>query len=168
MKYLIILIVLYISCLADEHRLLITGFTKHETESSNSGQKFNECNYGGGYEYTTFKNYDEWYFGSNITVLKDSYDEVQYTLSASPNIRFQLSRTSAFSIGAVVFAMWKKDNYKTNVPPEEAKYALLFGAAPMASLYYKSLSVNFAYVPSFSFKNIDTVGFGILYFGWVF
>ena len=79
MKYFILLLVLLSMCFADEHRLLVTGFTKHETSSRPDGEKFNEFNYGGGYEYTSFEDYDKFYFASNITVIRDSFDKPQYT-----------------------------------------------------------------------------------------
>lgn len=168
MKYFIILVFAVLICNADEHRLLLTGFTKHEVSHKKNGEEFNEFNYGAGYEYTTFEHYNELYLGTNLTALRDSYDEPQYTLSVSPNIRFELTEKISASVGAAAFVMYKKNNYKRNVSEEEAKYELVFGAAPLASLYYKRLSVNFAYVPSFSYDkyNMDIIGFAIMYFGW--
>lgn len=153
---------------ANENRLLISGFTKHEQSTRPDGYSYNEFNYGLGYEFTTFKEYDELYLGTNITALKDSFDEWQYTLSVSPNIRYKLSKDLAISIGVASFVMLKKDNYKKGVSPEEAQYDFLVGAAPLSSLYYKDFSANFAYVPSVSFGDLNAVGFLIVYFGWTF
>jgi hypothetical protein len=167
MKIFIILFFFLSSCLyANEHRILISGFTKHEESHRSNGERFNEVNLGGGYEFTTFKDYNEFYFGTNLTVIDDSFDNLQYTVSASSNIRFSLGRNTALSIGVASFAMWKKDNFKTGVSEDDAQYDLVIGAAPLTSVYYKDLSVNFAYVPSISYKQIDSVGFIILYFGW--
>lgn len=169
MKNILILLFLLSSLVfANEHRLLISGFTKHEHSNRSNGKKYNEFNLGAGYEFTTFKNYNEFYFGTNVTVLNDSYSNIQYTVSASSNIRFKLSRHTAISIGVASFAMWKKDTFKAGVSEDEAKYDLVIGAAPLGSFYYKDLSVNFAYVPSVSYENVQTVGFAIVYFGWTF
>lgn len=167
MKSLIILFLFLSSYLyANEHRILISGFTKHEKSYRSNGERFNEVNPGGGYEFTTFKEYNEFYFGTNLTVLDDSYDNLQYTISASSNIRFKLSKHTDVSIGIASFAMWKKDNFKVGVSEDNAEYDIVIGAAPLASVYYKDLSVNFAYVPSVSYEQIDSVGFLVVYFGW--
>jgi len=168
MKLLPLLLIFTSFLFASEHRLLVTGFTKHETSHSSSGYEYNEFNYGAGYEYTTFEDYNELYWGTNVTVLKDSYDEWQYTVSFSPNVRFRLNQNTSVSIGAAVFLMYKKDNYKNDVPPNSPEYDFIAGAAPLASLYYKDVSVSAAYVPSFSHDNIETTGFAIVYFGWKF
>jgi len=169
MKYVVpILFLLSCALSANEHRLLISGFTKHEDSHRDNGDRYNEFNYGAGYEFTTFEDYKEFYLGSNVTVLKDSFDEWQYTLSISPNIRYKLAKDLAISIGIASFVMLKKDNFKKGVTKEEAEYDWLVGAAPLSSLYYKDFSMNFAYVPSVSFGDLDTVGFVIVYFGWKF
>ena len=168
MRYLISLLVLLSMCFADEHRLLVTGFTKHEASSKPDGEGFNEVNYGGGYEYTRFEDYDKCYFASNITVLRDSFDKPQYTVSASTNIRYKLSENTAVSLGVAAFAMYKDEIFRKNISDEQSAYILVFGAAPLASLYYKSLSVNFAYIPTVAYKDFNPSGFGIVYFGWMF
>ncbi len=168
MKQVLFLFLLVTILNANEHRLLVSGFTKHEKSHRNNGDTYNEVNYGIGYEFTSFREYDELYFGSNFTALKDSMDEWQYTISASPNIRFKLSENSSVSIGVAAFVMVKKDNYKTDVLPEDAAYDLLGGVAPLSSFYYKDFSVNTAYVPSFTHGKIENVGFLIVYFGWKF
>jgi len=168
MKPILILFLLSSFLLADEHRLLVSGFSKHEKSHDNNGKEFNEFNYGLGYEYNNFKDYNEAYFGGNFSVIKDSYDEWQYTLSASSNMRFKLNQNFSLSFGVAAFLMYKKDNYKNNVYKEDADYDLFVGAAPSSSLYYKDFSVSIAYVPSASFMNIDTVGFAIVYFGYTF
>lgn len=168
MKHMAFFLLMSSLLFSNEHKLLISGFTKHEKSHRDSGKRYNEFNYGGGYEYTSFKEYNELYFVGNITALKDSFDEWQYTLSSSPNIRFKLSQNTALSVGVAVFGMFKKDNYKSGVSESEAEYDFVMGAAPVSSLYYKDFSVNFAYVPTFSYNSIDTVGFLIIYFGWTF
>jgi hypothetical protein len=166
MKSLIVLFLFLSSLYANEHRILISGFTKHEQSHRSNGERFNEVNLGGGYEFTTFKDYNEFYFATNLTVLDDSYDNLQYTVSASSNIRFKVNKNTALSIGIASFAMWKKDNFKVGVSEENAEYDLVIGAAPLASAYYKDFSVNFAYVPSVSYEQIESVGFLVVYFGW--
>jgi hypothetical protein len=125
-------------------------------------------NLGAGYEFTTFKEYNEFYFATNLTALNDSHDNMQYTISSSPNIRFNIAKHLDALIGVAAFAMWKKDVFKVGVSRDNAEYDLVYGAAPLASIYYKRVSVNFAYVPSVSYEQIDKVGFLIMYFGWKF
>ncbi len=60
--------------------------------------------------------------------------------------------------------MWKKDNFKIGVSEDEATYDLVIGALPLASVYYKDFSVNFAYVPSVSYEQIESVDFFVVYF----
>jgi hypothetical protein len=106
--------------------------------------------------------------GSNISVLKDSFSEWQYTLSVSSNMRFRLNQELSLSLGVAGYVMYKKDNYKNNVSKEKAEYDFIGGLAPLGSLYYNDFSVNFAYVPSFSYKELEVVGFAIVYFGYRF
>jgi len=168
MKLIITILLLSSFISANEHRLLVSGFSKHEKSHDDNGKKFNEFNYGLGYEYNNFKDYNKAYFAANLSVIKDSYDEWQYTLSASPNIRFELNQNFSLSLGVAAFLMYKKDNYKNNVYNDNAEYDLILGAAPLSSLYYKDFSVNMAYVPSASFMGIDTIGFVVVYFGYTF
>ena len=166
MKNIIIFILISIPLFCDESRILITGFTQHELSTKDNGERYNDFNYGAGYEFTSFKRHDELYFATNFTLLKDSFDNVQYTISASPNIRFNLARDIDISFGVASFVMWKKDTFKRDVSEEDAKYDFLLGLAPLSSLYYRDFSVNFAYVPTLSHNSIDTIGFAIVYFGW--
>jgi len=167
MKSLIILCIILSSCAyANEHRILISGFTKHEHSYRSNGEHYNEVNLGGGYEFTTFTDYNEFYFGTNLTVIDDSYENLQYTVSVSSNIRFKLSKNMALSIGIAGFSTWKKNNFKAGVSEDEGEYSLMIGAAPLSSFYYKDFSVNFAYVPSASYEQKENVGFLIVYFGW--
>jgi len=166
MKALLLFLFLISLLVANEHRLLLTGFTLHENDYSDSGEKFNEFNYGAGYEYTTFKNYDELYFATNITILKDSFSATQYTLSGSQNIRYELIYGVDISIGLALFIMYKEENYRLQPEGGEVGYGFIPGAAPLASIYYKDFDVNVAYVPSFKYEEIATTGFMIVYFGW--
>jgi len=168
MKLFFTLLFLSISIFANEHRVLVSGFTKHEHSHDKEGERYNEENWGAGYEFTAFKEYGELYFAGNFTILKDSYSDAQFTLSASPNVRYKVYGDLDASIGMAAFLMWKKDTYKTGVSSDEAEYGLVPGVAPLASLYYQRFSVNLAYVPTMKMGSIDIVGFGIVYFGWKF
>jgi len=166
MKLIVVLCVLITFLWAEEHRVLVSGFSKHEKSQDGDGEKFNEENWGVGYEYTNFKKYGEMYFAGNISVIKDSYSDAQYTITASPNWRYKMGGDFDFSFGAAAFLMWKKDTYKDNITSDEAEYGLVPGIAPQAAFYYKNFSVNFAYIPTIKMGSIDMIGFGIVYFGW--
>jgi len=168
MKHLVLSVLLLFSLNANEHRLLITGFTIHEQSVGDNGVEFNAINYGLGYEFTTFNEYNSLYFGTNFTLMQDSYFNPQYTLSISPNVRFKMSENSAISFGLAAFGMYKKETYLVGIDPDEAGYGFIFGAAPLSAIYYKDVNINFAYVPSFSYKDINVIGFVITYFGWTF
>lgn len=161
-----IFIMLHIMIYAGEHRLLLTGFTKHETSNQPNGQSWNEENYGAGYEYTSFTKYDQLYYSSNITILEDSFNFKQYTLSTAPTIRYKLSQNRSFSIGLAFFLMAKRETYLKNYSSIKPDYGIIPGAAPLAIFTYKKMTLNFAYVPTVSVGNIESIGFGIVYFGW--
>jgi len=168
MKIVLLLFMIINFSFATEHRVIVSGFTKHEHSHSSDGEEFNEENWGAGYEFTDFKEYGKLYFAGNFTVLKDSYSDAQFTLSASPNLRYKIYGDFDASFGIAAFLMWKKDTYKSGVSSDEAEYGLVPGLAPLASLYYQRFSVNLAYVPTIKMGSIDVVGFGIVYFGWKF
>ena len=168
MKILFLFFILSMLSFATEHRLIVSGFTKHEHSQGSDGEKFNEENWGAGYEFTDFKEYGELYFAGNFTVLKDSYSDAQFTLSASPNWRYKIYGDLDASVGIAAFLMWRKDTYKEGVSSDEAEYGLFPGLAPLASIYYQRFSVNLAYVPTVKIGSIDVTGFGIIYFGWKF
>ncbi len=166
MKILItILFSMSILC-ANEHRLLISGFSIHDKPTTSSGVAFNSLNYGLGYEYTDFSHYDRFYLASNFTVLEDSFYYTQYTLSASKNIRFKINEDISVSLGLAMFAMIKKDTISPTTLGSDPQYILIPGAAPLSSIYYKDLTLNFAYVPTIKDPQINITGFLIVYFGW--
>jgi hypothetical protein len=167
MKIAILLFLLTSLLFSDEHRLLLTGFAFHEKEHDDNGNKLNGENYGVGYEYTTFEDYGEMYFSGSASVLRDSYKNPEYTLTFSPNWRYKISQDFDWSIGVAAFVTWKKDayNFRPN-SPNDGDYELLPGAAPLASLYYKDVSINLTYIPSIEYGNLNIVGFAFVYFSW--
>jgi len=166
MKLLIIFFLILELVSSNEHRLLLTGFTKHETPKRPNGQTWNEFNYGGGYEYSTFKEYGKLYYSSNVTILEDSFNYKQYTLSSAPSVRYKLSENFTGSIGLAFFVMRKKETYLKHTVGDPIDYGIIPGAAPIAILSYKKFTMNLAYVPSISAGNIHSIGFAILFFGW--
>ncbi len=169
MKIFVLLFFLLISVYADEHRLVATGFSLHEKEYDDNGNKLHGENYGGGYEYTTFEDYGEMYFATNFSVLSDSYQNAEYTVSFSPNWRYKISKNFDWSLGIAAFVTYKKDAYnKRPFQPDDGDYIFIPGAAPLAGLYYKDFSVNLTYIPTISSGDVQTVGFAFVYFTWKF
>ena len=166
MRSVFIFLMLLLISHANEHRLLLTGFTKHETTNQPNGKAWNEENYGGGYEYTTFTDYNKLYYSSNVTILEDSFNYKQYTLSSAPTIRYKLSENTSASIGLAFFLMAKRETYLKNYSSNKPDYGIIPGAAPVAIFTYKKMTINFAYVPTVSIGKIESIGFGIVYFGW--
>lgn len=48
------LLILSTNVFANEHRAVISGFTKHFSKKDRAGYKYNEDNWGIGYEYNTY------------------------------------------------------------------------------------------------------------------
>ncbi len=168
MRYLLLMVLYLQSLYGVEHRLLLSGFTRHETRYNTYGEKFNEENWGLGYEYSTFELFEELYYSTNVTILKDSFNAEQYTLSSAPSIRYQMAKHHAYSFGLAFFLMWKEENYIRQTPGSDIDYGFIPGMAPIVSYYYKDLTFNIAYVPTVHIGNIENTGFAILYFGWTF
>ena len=50
---------------AKEERIIISGFSLHEKTQDRFDEKYNAYNYGIGYEYNFFEEYNKLYFGMN-------------------------------------------------------------------------------------------------------
>ncbi len=152
---------------ADEQRLLISGLTLHEKPNNRFGEPYNAFNYGLGYEYNFYKTPKELYFGINAMVLNDSYYNPQYSIGVGHYMRFDTgSVQSAIGLAGFIGAKRIYDDEDTGF--SGGQYGLTGGIAPALNFYYKSASVNFMYVPSFHYKDVDVTGFLYTYFSWKF
>ncbi len=87
MKY-IILFLLPLFVFANEQRILLTGFTIHEHTYDRFGEEYNPYNYGLGYEYSFFNDYNELYFAANALVFQDSFENPQFVIGMGHAYRF--------------------------------------------------------------------------------
>ncbi|RLA71579.1 MAG: hypothetical protein DRG24_05170 [Epsilonproteobacteria bacterium] len=164
MKYLILLII-PLFLFADEQRVLISGISIHEKTNDRFGEKYNAFNYGAGYEYNFFDNFNEVYFGGNILVLNDSFENPQFTVGMGHYIRFDTGAVDT-AIGLSGFVGWKKIYDDGDLSRDDGAYGFTGGIAPAVTFYYDRLSVNLMYVPSIHYKNIDITGFLFAYFSF--
>lgn len=166
MKYLLLLL-LPISIFATEQRILLSGFTIHERKEDRFGKKYNAFNYGLGYEYNFFEKYNEIYFGMNTLVLNDSFKNPQLNIGFGHSYRFDMGAVD-ISLGLSGFAAIKKIYTDKDLDREGGKYKLAGGLGPNIVFYKDNMSVNFMYIPSVKYKELDITGFLFTYFSYKF
>ena len=168
-KYLmfILLILLPVSLFSTEQRVLLSGFTIHEHSKDRFDQKYNGFNYGAGYEYNYFSEYNELYFLTNVLVINDSFKNPQLAIGFGHSYRFDTGDID-ISAGLSGFVGLKKIYTDKDADRSGGSYGLTGGVGPVAALYYGKYSINFIYVPGIAFKDFDTTGFLFTYFGYKF
>lgn len=166
MKY-IILFVLSSFIFANEQRLLLSGFTIHEHTYDRFGEEYNAFNYGAGYEYSFFNEYNEIYFATNVLLFNDSFENPQLVVGMGHAYRFDTGVIDT-AIGVSGFFGVKKIYTDDDLNRDDGEYGFTGGVGPTVTLYYEDFSMNFVYVPGFSFKDLDTTGFLYTYFGYKF
>lgn len=164
-KYLFLLLPFFL--FADEQRLLISGFTIHEKPNNRFDEPYNAFNYGLGYEYNFYQEPKALYFGMNALILNDSYYNPQYSVGVGHYMRFDMGEAQS-AVGLSGFIGWKRVYDDNDLDRNGGKYSLTGGIAPALNFYYKNASVNFMYVPSFHYKDVDVTGFLFTYFSWKF
>ena len=165
MKYLLFLLPLFI--FANEQRILLTGFTIHEHENDRFGEKYNAVNYGAGYEYNFFTEYNSFYFSSNALIFNDSFENPQLAIGFGHAYRFDLGVVD-LSLGLSGFIGAKKIYDDSDLNRDGGSYGLSGGVGPTLNLFYKDFSINCVYVPGIKYKDLDTTGFLFTYFGYKF
>ena len=165
MKYLLFLLPLFI--FANEQRILLTGFTIHEHENDRFGEKYNAVNYGAGYEYNFFTEYNSFYFSSNALIFNDSFENPQLAIGFGHAYRFDMGVVD-LSLGLSGFIGAKKIYDDNDLNRDGGAYGLSGGVGPTLNLYYKDFSINCVYVPGIKYKDLDTTGFLFTYFGYKF
>jgi hypothetical protein len=166
MKYLLILLAPLL-LLGTEERVLVSGFTIHEHTFDRFGKKYNAFNYGVGYEYNFFENYNELYFATNVLLLNDSFENPQFSIGMGHYYRFNTGVVDT-AVGLTGFFGMKKIYSDEDKSRDEGKYGFTGGFGPAVNFYYNDFSANFVYVPGFKYKELDTTGFLYLYFGYKF
>jgi len=164
-KFLLLLIPLFLC--GNEQRLLLSGFAIHETKNNRFDERYNSVNYGVGYEYNFYQKAKRPYFGMNLLLLEDSYYNPQLTFGLGHYIRFGTGSLQS-AIGLSGFIGIKKIYSDDDTDRSGGSYGLAGGIAPALNIYYKNASVNFMYVPSFHYKEVDVTGFLFTYFSWRF
>jgi len=163
----IILLMLFLFSYGNEQRVLVTGFTIHEHTNDRFGEKYNGYNYGAGYEYNYFTEYNELYYGMNALLFNDSFENPQFVFGMGHAYRFDLTPVD-ISIGVSGFVGIKKIYTDEDISRDEGKYGVTGGFGPTVNLYYDDFSINFVYVPGFKYKELDTTGFLFTYFSYKF
>lgn len=166
MKYLIILL-FPLLLFANEQRIILTGVTIHEHEYDRFGEEYNAFNWGAGYEYNFFDNYNEFYFATNLMVLNDSFKNPQLSIGMGHYYRFDLGSIDA-ALGLSGFVGVKKIYTDEDLDREGGSYGPTGGLGLAATLFYERAAVNFVYVPGVAFGDFDTTGFLFTYFSFSF
>lgn len=166
-KPLYLLPLFALSLLADEQRLLLTGFSVHETARNQFGERYNGLNGGLGYEYNRFEAYGAWYFTGNVMLFDDSFENPQLTVGFGHAMRFRGTLADT-AVGLAGFVGIKKLYEHDDRTGSTGDYGLMGGIAPAVSLYRGDWSLNLVYVPSVKVSDYDLTGFGFAYFGWKF
>lgn len=166
MKYMI-LFLLPLFIFSNEQKILLTGFTIHEHTNDRFDEEYNAFNYGAGYEYNFFNNYNEFYFISNILIFNDSFENPQVAIGMGHSYRFDTGIVDV-AIGLSGFFGTKKIYTDEDLSRDDGDYGFTGGVGPTLNFYYEDLSVNFVYVPGLKYKDWDTTGFLFTYFGYRF
>lgn len=151
----------------NEQRVLLTGFSIHEHEKDRFNEVYNAFNYGGGYEYTFFNEYNEIYFAMNTLVFNDSFKNPQFVYGMGHSYRFNTEYVD-IAIGINGFVGIKKIYTDEDLSRDNGHYGVMGGVGPAVNFYYDNFSVNFVYVPAFKYKDLETTGFLFTYFGYKF
>lgn len=168
--FIMLVTMLYSSiCLsADEanKRILLSGLSFHEKEYLDNGTKLNAYNLGLGYEQDYFTEYGKFYSTYHAMVLSDSNKNFQIYAAGSRSIRFEKPLNPWFdvSVGVAGMVSFKKMRQGNG----EYSYKPIAAVAPVSSFYIDNFTLNFAYIPSYSFTSYNTIGFLYVYFGWQF
>ena len=166
MKYLWLLLLPF-TVFANEQRILLTGFTIHEHTNDRFGEEYNAFNYGAGYEYTFFENYNEFYFTTNVMVFNDSFENPQLAVGFGHSYRFDTGVIDT-AIGLSGFLGIKNIYDDEDLSRDDGEYGLTGGVGATLNFYYEDFTVNFVYVPGIKYKDLDTTGFLFTYFGYKF
>ena len=166
MRYLLICL-LPLLLFSNEQKILLTGFTIHEHTNDRFDVKYNAFNYGVGYEYNFFEEYESLYFASNVLVFNDSFENPQLAIGFGHAYRFDTG-TIDIAIGLSGFVGIKKIYDDEDLSREDGSYGFTGGFGPTLNFYYEDLSVNFVYAPGIKYKDLDTTGFLFVYFGYTF
>lgn len=153
--------------MANEQRVLLTGFTLHEGEHDRFGEEYNAFNYGLGIEYSFFENYQEVYFTTNALVFNDSFYNPQLAIGFGHSYRFDTGIIDT-AIGLSGFVGIKKIYTDEDKSRADGYYGITGGVGPTMNFYYDDFSLNLVYVPSFSYKDLKTTAFIFGYFGYEF
>lgn len=166
-KYLIIL--LFSSLLfPNEQRILLSGFTIHEHSRDLFNEKYNAFNYGAGYEYNFFNDYNEVYFSGNLLAINDSFANPKLIAGFGHYYRFDTGIIDT-AFGLSGFVGWKKMYVEgEDLSRDGGEYGIMGGVGPVAVFYYEKFSVNFIYVPSIAYRDLDITGFLYTYFSFKF
>ena len=152
---------------AEEQRILLTGFTVHEHTYDRFAEEYNAFNYGAGYEYTFFEDYNALYFTSNVLVFNDSFENPQLAVGFGHSYRFDTGVIDT-AIGLSGFLGYKKIYDDEDMGRDDGAYGLTGGVGATVNFYYEDFTVNFVYVPGIKYKDLDTTGFLFTYFGYKF
>ena len=152
---------------ATEERIIISGFSLHEKSKDRFETKYNAYNYGIGYEYNFFEEYNKLYFGMNALLLKDSFANPQMSIGFGHNYRFHTEMIDT-SIGLSGFVAIKKIYTSEDVDREGGAYKFTGGVGPSLIFYKDNFSINFMYIPSVKYKEFDITGFLFTYFSYKF
>ncbi len=166
LKYLIILLS-PILLFSNEHRILLSGFTIHEHSHDRFDEEYNSINYGIGYEYNFFNDYNKVYFSTNILAINDSFANPQLISGFGHYYRFDTGIIDT-AIGISGFVGVKKIYTDEDLDRDGGEYGIMGGAGPVAVLYYQEFSVNFIYVPGIAYAELETTGFLYTYFSFKF
>jgi len=164
---LIVWVLLSLVVYAEEQRILLTGFTIHEHDNDRFGERYNAINYGAGYEYNYFTEYNKIYFGMNGLIFNDSFENPQFAFGMGHAYRMHTDFID-ISIGISGFVGVKKIYTDEDINRDGGSYGVTGGFGPTINFYYDNFSLNFVYVPGFKYKELDTTGFLFTYFGYKF
>ena len=167
--FIILLVMLFSSTVvADDanRRILFSGLSFHEKNYLDDGTKLNKYNLGLGYERDYFTEYGKLYYTYHTMVLNDSNRNFQIYTAGSKSIRFEKPLNPWFDVsvgiaGVVSIKKMRQDD-------GEYKYKPIAVVAPVSSFYIDNYTLNFSYIPSYSFTKYNTIGFFYVYFGWQF
>ena len=105
-------------------------------------------------------------------IIASRYRKEMVEIAIRGNPRFEISTIeieregNSYTIDTI-YAL-KKIYTDDDLNRDDGGYGFTGGVGPTATFYYEDFSMNFVYVPGFSFKDLDTTGFLYTYFGYKF
>ena len=159
MRMIIIMMLLALGLQAD--RIVVPLVSKHNSSTDYDGTKFNEFNYGIGYEKTLYDG-DNVGIRGNIMALNDSYKNPMY----SATVGLDYIATDWLRVGMDFGFASKEIPYYMDGVPNFRREVLPILFIPTVTLKHNRWSISATHIPTITIFNRNIIGVTLLMIGF--